>query len=141
MDRLVVSFYSGQFSATEKILESLPASLSERDSKFVTKLRAELVAAQTVCPEGGVWEDIRDQLAAQSWKRGALALTQKDSEAARAWLALGVSTQRAPSALQRSLYLYADAAIADDAALTETLRQHIVDNFELPTALSAALRR
>jgi Zn-dependent protease with chaperone function len=141
MDRLVVSFYSGQFSATEKILESLPVPLPERDSKFVTKLRAELLAAQTVYPEGGAWEDIRDQLAVTSWKRGALALTQKDSEAARAWLALGVSTQRVPSALQRSLYLYADAAIADDAALTETLRQHIVDNFELPTALSAALRR
>ena len=58
-----------------------------------------------------------------------------------AWFALGISAQRDPTALQYSLYLYADAAASDDEELTETLRQHLIDNFELPSSMAASLRR
>ncbi|MEE2887556.1 MAG: M48 family metalloprotease [Planctomycetota bacterium] len=141
MDRLVVYFYTGRFGATQQALEALPADLSESDSEFVARLREELVAARSVCPAGGRWEDIRDQLARTGWQRGATQLIELGGAAARAWFALGISAQRDPTALQHSLYLYADAAASDDEELTETLRQHLIDNFELPASMAVALRR
>lgn len=141
MDRLVVYFYTGRFAATQEALDTLPAELSAGDSKFVALLREELAAAKTVYPDGGEWVEIRDRLADTGWERGEAELIKSGGSAARAWFALGISAQRDPSALQRSLYLYADAAASDDEELTETLRRHIVDNFELSTSLAEALHR
>jgi Zn-dependent protease with chaperone function len=125
IDRVVVEFYTGRFPEARRTLDALPDHLPPGRAESVARLDEELRAAETLFPDGGEWEAIRGQLAARALERGRLELIRRGAASARAWFALAVNKTR-PTPLELSLYRYCEAAGADDEAVVERYRAHLL---------------
>ena len=139
VDRLIVEFYTGRFPAAHATLTELRADPPPGRGELIDAMQENLTVARSFFPDGGPWSDIRDRLADQSLSRGYDELVKNGAAAARPWFAVGMLKKR-PAPLEISLYLYCQAHADADADHAETLRRHLLTEFELDRGVRAALQ-
>ncbi len=139
VDKLILQFYTGGFVAAEQTLEGLSTELPPGRDSLVSMLRDDLAAARELYPDGGEWNEIRDDLAERALRRGRIELLRNGPKSARRWFAVGMAKPH-PTPLELSLYLYSEASSREDAERVAELKSHLLSEFALDDDLARSLR-
>jgi len=124
IDRVVMLHYAGNFAAAHEQIQALDTDRKGVDFESIRRLDEEALAAIELVGPVADWEEVRDLLSAEAWKRGIAALSGDGPEAARPWFALALSKDY-NSPLERSLYRYCAAAVDGDEELKSLLADHL----------------
>ncbi|MHC4850546.1 MAG: M48 family metalloprotease [Planctomycetota bacterium] len=139
-DRINLLIYDGRFQEAAVALEQVPADLSEQQAATVAELREELAAGRTLYPDGGAWDDIREDLGLRALERAKQVLVTDGAAAARPWLAMALS-RRDPPPEDVTLYLYCRAVAKHEEAQVRRLREHLLQRLQLRGELGHAVER
>ncbi len=139
-DRINLLVFSGRFQEAAVALEGLPADLSIQQVTTIAELREELAVGRALYPDGGDWEDIREDLAKRALLRGKQVLMKDGAVAARPWFAMALSGTDPPPE-DVSLYLYCRAAARQEQAELRRIRQHLLERLQLEDELRRVLQR
>ena len=138
VDKLILQYFTGRFPEAQATLDTMPAKLPPGRDGIVEHLREQLTAARLLCPEGGEWSAIRDDLSARALRRGRLELLRNGPRTARPWFSIGMA-KTDPTNLEITLFLYCEAEASDDSARAAELRDHLLRSFDLEPDLRRAL--
>ncbi len=138
VDKLILQYFTGRFPEAQVTLDTMPARLPPGRDAMVEHLREQLTAARSLCPEGGAWSAIRDDLSARALRRGRAELLRNGPKTARPWFSIGMA-KADPTKLELSLFLYCEAAASDDSPRAAELRDHLLRSFDLRPDLRRAL--
>lgn len=119
IDVAIVRLYSGDFRGAEEALVGV-----EGPADVVEPLRAEAQAARSLIPDGGPWDEIRQDLADRAWERALEVLTAGRPEEARPYLGLATcGLIRDP--LRSTAWRLIEARSSGEEELARRLAQHL----------------
>ncbi len=119
VDVAIVRLYSGDFRGADEILRDAvgPPDVLE-------PLREEAKAALTLVPEGGRWDEIRQDLADRAWERALADLGAGRGADARPFLALA-TCGIVPDPLRATAWRWIEASADGDEELASRLAHHL----------------
>jgi hypothetical protein len=138
-DQVNLLVYTGRFKEAAEALEQMPADLSPQRAQVILELREELAAGRALFPDGGAWEDIRQDLGKRALQRGKQVLVTAGAGAARPWLAMALSS-RDPAPADVALYLYCRAMAKQEEDQAHRLRQHLLERLQIGGELGRAIK-
>jgi Zn-dependent protease with chaperone function len=139
-DHVNLLIYTGRFKEAAEALKQLPQDPSPKQAEIISDLREELAAGRELFPDGGAWEEIREDLSTRALQRGKQVLVTDGARAARPWLALALSRPDPPPA-DVALYLYSRAMAKQEEDQVRRLRRHLLERLGVGGALGDAIRR
>lgn len=137
-DHVNLLIYTGRFPEAAEALARMPADPSAKRQHMITELREELAAGQALFPEGGDWEEIREDLGRRALERGRQVLETAGAAAARGWLAMGLSL-RDPAPADVALYIYCRAMARQEQQQAQRLRRHLLQELKVGGQLGRAI--
>lgn len=123
-DLAVYSMYTGDFGEARRRLDAIPDDALGIDPRTLAELRDEAGAARDLIGDSVDWSSERHRLADLSWARGVEVLERDGPSAARPWFALALARD-APTALERTIYMYCAAVAGEDRDRAAELRTHL----------------
>jgi len=139
LDHVNLLVYTGRFKEAAVALEQMPADPSPQRAQMISELREELGAGRELFPDGGAWEDIREDLGRQALDRGKQVLVTAGATAARPWLAMALS-RREPDPADVALFLYCRAMAKQEEDQVHRLRQHLLEPLQIGGELGNAIK-
>ncbi len=119
VDVAIVRLYSGDFRGAVDVLQD-----AEGPADVLEPLRAEAGAALSLLPEGGRWDEIRQELADRAWERALAELRAGQAEGARPFFALATCGQL-PDPIRDTAWRWVDAHVDGDTQMASRLADHL----------------
>lgn len=124
LEKAVLRYHVGDLAGAREQVAAVGDDVGAHQSAWWGRFQEDLEAASAVAGDGGAWEELRAQFAAEGWRRGVEVLLRDGPALARRWFALAAEDP-ARSPLRASLLRYCEAASAEDREGMLVLEAHL----------------
>jgi hypothetical protein len=112
-EQAAARFLLGDFAGSRALVQEVGGDVRASQWRWWQNFRDDLDAAIAIAGDGGDWETLRPQLAAEGYRRGVEVLLHEGPAAARRWFSLATE-DAGRSPLRRCLLIYCEAAADND---------------------------